>query len=247
MIDGRPNDTNGCLFSGRHPSGDGSFANSTGNVVQSARMVSWRSASGMAGLSTAASGAASTAGGHVKMHRSATQEIAVTPSHKEMQGHGRSCGDWPGQVAFHAARLDSHLLLVAENPPQQLTKPGHSLGSVGAGAQRHGVQSAPVEQVSMSVAAVEPPVPITPPAALTPPPPTTPTDAEVAPPPATPPPVAAMPPVDVTPPSAAAPPVPPARRAGRVRSQPGRKIKTDAIRNEAWRRIERLSYAGGSE
>lgn len=163
-------------------------------------------------------------------------------SHNCMHGHARSCGDWPGQEAFQPARLESHLFLVAENPPQQLKKPGHWLGSVGGGAQRHGAQSASMEQLSRSE--VDPPVPITPPPAWTPPPPTTPPDAEVAPPAATSPPVAAMPPVDVTPPRAGAPPVPPARRAGRVRPQPGRMTRTEAIRNDAWRLIEPLSYAG---
>jgi hypothetical protein len=116
-------------------------------------------------------------------HAAKCWEMDICP-HNSMHGHARSCGDWPGQKTFHAERLDSHLFLVAENPPQQLNNPGHSLGSVGAGAQRHGVQSASLEHMSRSAAGaeVDPPAPITPPAAWTPPPPATPPDAEVAPP-----------------------------------------------------------------
>src|ERR1017187_5726353 len=113
-------------------SGDGSFAHSTGSGVQSKGTVSRRSASGTA-VPNPTSGAASAVGGHVKMHRPATQEIAMSLSHNCMHGHARSCGDWPGQEAFQPARLESHLFFVAEKPPKQLKKPGHWLGSVGGG------------------------------------------------------------------------------------------------------------------
>ena len=217
---------------GMQVSGDGSMAHSTGSGVQSVVTESRRSASGATAPSRAASGAASAVFGQAKPHRPATQETAVDPSHKGMQGHGRSCGDWPGQVAFQAARLESHLFFVAENPPQQLKKPGHSLVSTGAGAHRHEVQSASLVQVSMSE--FDPLVPNTPPADWTPPAPAFEPPAAIAPP------VATTPPVDVAPPRAGDPAVPPGGWVSRVRSQPRRKIKADTIRSGTWQRIGRL-------